>query len=109
MQKPRRLFAHDNHAVGKPHDLFKHRSLILIGLAQNGVESGHNRHLQFAQQGQNVAAGNAAIDSVFMLHADEIVAIEIEELRSPLIRGQVFLLQFQAHLFADSRSLTPDR
>ena len=45
-----------------------------------------------------MAARAAAVDAVFMLQADQIVAIEIEEIGRPLIGGDVFLRQFQAHL-----------
>ena len=55
--------------------------------------------LQSAQQRQNVAARGPAIDAVFMLQTDEIVAIEVQEISGPLIGGNVLLVQFQAHLF----------
>ena len=40
-----------------------------------------------------------AVDSIFMLKADQVVAIEIQELRSPLIGGQIILIQFEPDQF----------
>ena len=46
-----------------------------------------------------MAARGAAIDAIFMLQAHQIVAVEVEEIGGPLIGGNVFLGQLQAHLF----------
>ena len=97
-QKLRRLLAHDNDAIGKPRNLFKHLTLIQVRITQHRVQRGHDRHLQLAQQGQDVAARDSAINAIFMLKADQIVAIEIEKLRGPLVGSQIFLFEFQAHL-----------
>ena len=43
-------------------------------------------------------ARDTAIDSVFMLKTDQVIAVEIEKLGSSFIRGQVFLVKFQANL-----------
>jgi len=43
-------------------------------------------------------ACRAAVDAVFMLHADKIVAIEVEEIRSPHVGSAIFLFEFEAHL-----------
>jgi hypothetical protein len=94
-----RQFAHDNQAIGELCDLFEHDPLICVRLAQNRVQRSDQRHFQSAQQGQNVAARGAAVDAVFMLQADKIVAIEVQEICGPLIGGNVFLRQLQAHLF----------
>ena len=40
----------------------------------------------------------AAVDAIFMLQANKIVAVEVEEISGPLIGGQIFLVKFQAHL-----------
>ena len=45
-----------------------------------------------------MAACNPAIDAVFMLNANQIVPVEIEELRGPFIRGNILLLLLQTHL-----------
>src|SRR5579859_7084082 len=63
------------------------------------MQRGHQRHLQFAEQGQDVAAGGASEDAVFMLQTNEVIAIEVEELRGSLVRSNIFLRQFQANLF----------
>ena len=93
-----RQFAHDNQAIGELCDLFEHDALICVRFAQNRVQRSDQRHFQSAQQGQNVAARGAAVDAVFMLQADKIVAIEVQEIGGPLIGGNILLRQFQAHL-----------
>jgi len=65
-----------NQPIGKPRYLFENHALIWIWIAQNAVQRGYNRHFQFAQKGQDVAARNAAVDPVFMLDADQVVAVE---------------------------------
>ena len=98
-QQLRRKFAHDHQAIGELRDLFEHDALICVRFAQNRMQRSDQRHFQPAQQSQNVAARGAAVDAVFMLQADQIVAIEVEKIRSPLIGGNVLLRQLQAHLF----------
>ena len=93
-----REFAHDHQAIGELRNLFEHDALICIRLAQNRMQRSDQRHFQPAQQNQNVAARGPAVDAVFMLQADEIVAIEVKKIGGPLIRGNVLLRQFQAHL-----------
>jgi hypothetical protein len=61
------------------------------------MECRHNRHLQFAQKVKNVAACNSTIDAVLVLKANEIVAVEVEKLRSPLVGNRIFLFQLQAY------------
>ncbi len=45
-----------------------------------------------------MAACGSAINAIFVLHANKIVAIEIQEIRGPFIGAQILLLQFQTHL-----------
>ncbi len=84
-QKLRRQFAHDNQAIGEPRDLFQHGALIRVRLAQNRVQRGHHRHLQSAQQGRMWQPARAAVDAIFMLQANKIVAVEVEKIGGPLI------------------------
>ena len=65
-----RQLAHHNESIGKLCDLFEYGTLTWVRLAQHRVQRGHKRHLQFAQQGQDVATCSAAIDAVFMLQAN---------------------------------------
>ena len=92
------MLAHDHQAIGKPRYLFQHHALIWIWIPQNSVQRCYNRHLQFAQQGQDVAARRPAVDAIFMLNADQIVAVEIKEFRGPFVGAQILLLQLQTHL-----------
>ena len=66
-QKLCRLLAHHNQPVGETRNLHEHRALIWVWITQNGVERGHDGHLQFAQQGEDIASRNPAVDTVFML------------------------------------------
>ncbi len=93
-----RKFAHHYQAIGELSDLFEHDALICVRLAQNRVQRSDQWHFQSAQQNQNVAARGAAVDSVFMLQANQVVAIEVKKIGGPLIGGNVLLRQFQAHL-----------
>ena len=45
------------------------------------------------------APGAAAVDAVLMLQTHQIVAVEVEKIRGPLVGCNVFLGQLQAHLF----------
>jgi len=60
-----------------------------------------------------MTAGNAAEDSVFMLKADQIVAIEVEKISGALIGGAVLLLKFKPNyvgiFIAEVRIVDRDR
>ena len=58
----------------------------------------HERHLQLAQQCEYVAACIAAVNAIFMLQADQVIAIEVEEIGGALVGRKVFLGNLQAHL-----------
>jgi hypothetical protein len=45
-----------------------------------------------------VTAGYATVDPVFVLQANEVVPVEVKELRGPLIRCPIFLVKLQSHL-----------
>ncbi len=45
-----------------------------------------------------MTAGDSAVDAIFVLQANKIVAIEVEEISGPLIGGNVLLCQLQTHL-----------
>ena len=87
-----RQFAHDNHAIGELCNLLEHDALICVRFAQNRMQRSDQRHFQSAQQCQNVAARGPAIDTVFVLQTDEIVAIEVQKIGGPLIGGNVLLV-----------------
>ena len=62
------------------------------------MQRGYEGHLQFAEKRQDVAARATAVDAVFMLQANKVVAVEVEKVGSTLVGVALFLLQFQAHL-----------
>ena len=86
-QHLRSQFTHHDHSIGEPRDLFENAPLIRIRLAKNCMQRGHERHLQPAQQGQNVTARGSSIDAIFMLQTNKVVAIEVEEVSGSLVRG----------------------
>jgi len=45
-----------------------------------------------------VLARNTAIDAIFMLHADQVVALKLREFGSSFIGGHIFLVKLQADL-----------
>ena len=61
------------------------------------MEGGHDRHVQFAQQRQHVAAGRPAVDPELVLHADDVHVADVQEVRRALVRGQILLLDLEAN------------
>ncbi len=78
-------------------DLLHYPPLIGIRFAKNRMKSRDNRHLEPAQQHQNMTAGRAAKNSVFVLQAYQIEVREIQELGSLLIGGQIILRQRESY------------
>ena len=66
-QELARGLAHDDQPVGQPGELLEDPALLLVGLPQHGVERGHDRHANVLDQRQQVCAGRAAEDPVFVL------------------------------------------
>ena len=93
LQELGRKLAHHTQAVRKLGNLLHDAELVGVGLAQNGVQRGHHRHLQAAQQMQDMASGRAAENSILMLQTDHVDAVEVEEFCGLLIRGQIVLRQ----------------
>src|ERR1700739_2652195 len=79
-------------------DLVEHRTLIRVWLTEDSVKRCHQRHLQCKKQRQNMAAYNASEDAVRVLHADQVVSIEIEEFGGTFIGGKIFLLKLDSYL-----------
>ena len=63
---------------------------------------------QFGQMKRGAYFVNAAVNAIFMLQTNKIVAIEVEEISGTLIGGKVLLLYFKANLFR-SDSVNRDR
>ncbi len=98
-QKAYGVFAHHNQTIGKMGDLVEHGALIWVRFAQDGVKRRHQRHLQSTQHRQYVAARAPSEDAVFVLHADEIVAIEVKKIRRALVRKIILLVKLYPYLF----------
>src|SRR6185437_220462 len=80
-------------------DLVQHSSLVGIRLAQNRMQGCHQWHLQLAEQEKNMAPRSAAKDAIFMLQADEVIAVEVEKFCCPLVGTHIFLRNLQPYLF----------
>ena len=61
------------------------------------MQGGHHRHLQAAQQLQDMAPSGSAEDSILVLQADHVDIVEVQELSSFLIRPQVVLGERPSH------------
>ena len=71
--------------------------LVRIGLAQHCMQRCHHRHLQAAQQVQNMASGRAAEDSVLVLQAHHVDVVEVQEFSGFLIRLHLVLRKRPSH------------
>ena len=94
MRPPR----HHDHAGGESGDLLQNAALFGIRLFQDGVKGCHQGDLQLAQQRQNVSARESAEDAIFVLQADHLGLAEVQKVRRALIRFEVLLDEFEAHL-----------
>ena len=83
---------HDDESVGQLRQAAKNAALIGIGIAQDRVRRGHDRHAQIGQEVQNVAARRSAKNAVFMLHTYQIDIVGIEEIRGATVAREVVLL-----------------
>jgi hypothetical protein len=61
------------------------------------MQGGNNRHPELADQGKQKDAVIAAEDAVFMLEADNVRVVAVEEIRRPPVGIQVVFLYFKAH------------
>ena len=90
-------FAHDHQPVGQGRDFFQHPLLIEVGVLQNGVQGRDDGHAQFTKQGQDVTAGPSAKDAVFVLQADEVHVVDIQEVGGTAVGVNILLRQFKAN------------
>ena len=81
---------------GRARDQFLHHTpLLRIGLAQHRVQRRHDRHSQFPQQPQDMAARGSAENSKLMLQTHDVRVSDVEKIRRPLIGGQILLLNLK--------------
>jgi hypothetical protein len=62
------------------------------------VESGDDRHPQFADQAKDVPTIGSAEDAVLVLQTGDVHLVHIEELGCQAVVGEARLVQFKAHL-----------
>ena len=67
MQHLASAFGHHHHPRRQRNQLFHDAALVCPRLAQDGVQSGDHRHPQFAQEGQDMAAGGSAENAELVL------------------------------------------
>ena len=68
------------------------------------MQRGDDRHVQAAQELQNMRAGRSAKNSVFVLQANQIDVAEIQEVRSLAVRRQLILRKLESYSGPDSCS-----
>ena len=63
--------------------------------------AGHSnyRHLQFTKECQNVATRFTSEDAIFVLDADEVVAIEVKKPGRAFLRRVILLIKLYPDLF----------
>ncbi len=93
----RALPGHHHQSVAAPDQLFHHLSLGRIRIAQHGVERGDHGHPDFLEEGQQVAAGGPPVDAEFVLDAEDIGIVKVQEVGGAPVGIQILLVQFEAH------------
>ena len=94
----RGALGHDDQPGRQVGDLSQHPAMLAGRIGEHRVQRGDDRHPQVAQQPDDVAAGRAAEDAVFVLEADDIGVGEIEEIGRPQVGVDLLLLDFEPHL-----------
>ena len=77
-EERRAVLAHHDQALRERAELVHHATLRRVGFAQDRVEGRHDRHPQLAEQRQDVGAGLAAEDPVFVLHGHDVEVVDVE-------------------------------
>ena len=79
--------AHHNDSGREGSQLLHHLQLFNAGFLQHRVELGNNRYMNMAQQGEDMATSRSAVDTEFVLQADDICVREIEKVGRTAIAG----------------------
>ena len=96
-ERPGPLGHHDD-AGGQGRQFRQHPPLVVVRLAEDGVEGRDDRHPQVAQQAEDVAAGRPAVDAVLVLEADDVGVGEVQEVGRPAVALQVLLVDLEPDL-----------
>ena len=96
-QKFPAAFAHHHQPRRTPDQLAHHAPLLRIGFAQDRVQRGDNRHLQFAQQCQHMTARRPAENAELVLHTNHVHIRDVQEIRRTQIRRQILFRNLEAH------------
>jgi hypothetical protein len=84
LERSARVLAHHNQPVGKLRNFLQHQPLVGIWMFQNRVQRGDQRHPQFTQKSQYMAARPSAENSVLVLQANQIHFVDVQEIRCAL-------------------------
>ena len=103
------MLAHHDQTIREMCNLVENRTLVRIRITQNRMKCCHERHFQLAEQRQDVTTSDSSENAVFVLHADQIVSIEIEKLGGPLVRCFIFLRKLPVVHAPDSCRNNQDR
>jgi hypothetical protein len=97
LQQGRAMGAHDDQTFRERSQLIHHAVLVGVRFSEDGVQRGHDRHAQLAQEHEDMAAGLAAEDSVLVLHAQDVDGIDVQEVRGTAVRRDVALADLEAN------------
>ena len=79
--------AHHNDSGREDSQLLHHLQLFNAWFLQYRVELGNNRYMNMAQQGEDMATSRPAVDTKFVLQADDVCVSKIKEVGSTAIAG----------------------
>ncbi len=68
-----------------------------VGFLQDGVERGDDRNAQIAQQREDEAARRAAINSVFVLEADDVGVAEVQVVGRAPVGIEIVFAELEPH------------
>jgi len=92
------LFGHNDKTRRETNQLAHNAQLVRVGIAQDRMQGGHDRHVQLVQQREQVAARHAAEDAELVLHAENIDIRDVQEIGRAQIGRQLPFLYLEAHL-----------
>ena len=85
MEESGAVGAHDDEPLRKSGDLVHRSTLHGIRLAEDGVNGGHDRHAQFAQEREQVVTGVATENTVLVLHGHDIDLVSVQIIRGDAV------------------------
>lgn len=103
------LLRHDDDAVASFQEPECDTSLVGIRALEDGVHRCDHRHSHLVQKREDVASGRTAIDAEFVLNAEQLDVVEVQEVRCPPVGLGVPLLDLESDTIGIPVSLGPIR